>query len=159
MSLVYAPFHFANSTDNLTCPPHIHSLAGLSNCSVAQIEAVIADGINLASVQNSLSLWDRSAAKPVRGDKPVTSMHGVLKLCKQYKIAFIAHGPLGGLQSRDTRRDLKRDYPAFAALAARKGISAHALALAVGSSSLPLHFVRILLTISVAPLHIISIYF
>jgi aryl-alcohol dehydrogenase-like predicted oxidoreductase len=104
---------------------------GLSNCSVAQIEAVIDDGITIASVQNSLSLWDRNAAKPVRGDKPVTSMHGVLKLCKHHMIAFIAHGPLGGLRLRDKRRDLKRDYPALAALAARKGTSAHALALAV----------------------------
>ena len=104
---------------------------GLSNCSVAQIEAVIDDGIDIASVQNSLSLWDRNAAKPVRGDKPVTSMHGVLELCKQHKIAFIAHGPLGGLRSRDMRRDLKQEYPELAALAARKGISAHALALAV----------------------------
>jgi len=105
---------------------------GLCNCSATHVEIALAEGLRVASVQNRYSLWDRAAEAPrslssrfVKGNKS-----GVLRLCEERGIAFLAYGALGGVGARDGRLSLEGDFPALARLARAKGATAHALVLA-----------------------------
>lgn len=88
----------------------------------------------LVSVQNEFGLYDRRAEKPCPSASgrpvPKSNKAGLLQLCKDKGLVFLPYGALGGLKSRRKVRDLAADFPELAVLAQRKGVSAHALALA-----------------------------
>jgi aryl-alcohol dehydrogenase-like predicted oxidoreductase len=88
--------------------------AGLSNVSVEEIET--ARGIlPIVSVQNRLSLFFREAVA-----------EGVVAYCDRHGLGFLAYSPIGG-----GRLNLKLpSHPVVAKIAARRGRSAHAVALA-----------------------------
>ncbi len=87
---------------------------GLSNVSVAQIRE--AQGITpLAAVQNRLNPFFREALTG-----------GVVQFCAEQGIAFLAYSPTGG--GRLTRK--LPSHPVLAPIAARLGLSAHAVVLA-----------------------------
>eukprot|EP00041_Stephanoeca_diplocostata_P031168 m.964625 g.964625 ORF g.964625 m.964625 type:complete len:1511 (-) comp23903_c0_seq9:260-4792(-) len=107
---------------------------GICNASYSQIlkcDNLLRHGgrEGLASVQNEFSLWKQAAAQPPALDKP-TSAKGVLQRCKELGIAFIPTKVFGGLDARRGTRDLVQAFPPLAAMAQRKGVSAHALTLA-----------------------------
>lgn len=87
---------------------------GLSNVSVAQIRE--AEGIvPIISVQNRLNPFFREAL-----------VGGVVRYCAQQGIGFLAYSPTGG-----GRLNLKLPgHPVLAPMAAKRGASAHAIALA-----------------------------
>ena len=87
---------------------------GLSNVSVAQIRAAEAI-VPIASVQNRLSPFFREALAD-----------GVLAYCGERGIGFLAYSPVGG--GRLNRK--LPDHPVLRPMAARLGVSAHALVLA-----------------------------
>ena len=59
-----------------------------------------------------------------------TNKMGVLGYCAEHGIAFLPHGALGGVGTRDGRLSLSKDFPTLARLAHAKGASPHALVLA-----------------------------
>mmetsp|Transcript_25055 Transcript_25055/g.40659 ORF Transcript_25055/g.40659 Transcript_25055/m.40659 type:complete len:523 (-) Transcript_25055:764-2332(-) len=83
---------------------------GLCNCTVDEIEFARSI-VPIAAVENEFSLWNRIAEKPRGTSKAKRPMCGVLPYCQSNNIAFIAHGALGGLQSRDGRRSLIKRVP------------------------------------------------
>jgi aryl-alcohol dehydrogenase-like predicted oxidoreductase len=87
---------------------------GLSNVSVAQIRE--AEGmVPIISVQNRLNPFFREAL-----------VGGVVRYCAQQGISFLAYSPTGG-----GRLNLKLPgHPVLAPMAAKRGASAHAIALA-----------------------------
>jgi aryl-alcohol dehydrogenase-like predicted oxidoreductase len=87
---------------------------GLSNVSVAQIRE--AEGIvPITAVQNRLNPFFREALSG-----------GVVRYCAEHGIGFLAYSPTGG-----GRLNLKLPgHPVLAAIAAARGVSAHAVALA-----------------------------
>jgi aryl-alcohol dehydrogenase-like predicted oxidoreductase len=87
---------------------------GLSNVSVAQIRA--AEAITpIASVQNRLNPFFREALE-----------HGVVQYCTGQGIGFLAYSPTGG-----GRLNLRLpDHPVLRPMAARLGVTAHALVIA-----------------------------
>jgi len=56
---------------------------------------------------------------------------GVLDYCLRHKIAFIAHGALGGLDARRGKKDVARSFPRLKKVAAEKQVSTYAAALAL----------------------------
>ena len=87
---------------------------GLSNVSVAQIRAAEAI-VPIASVQNRLNPFFREALA-----------EGVVRYCEERGIGFLAYSPVGG--GRLNRR--LAEHPVLRPMAARLGVSAHALVLA-----------------------------
>ena len=87
---------------------------GLSNVSVAQIRAAEAI-VPIASVQNRLNPFFREALQD-----------GVVRYCEERGIGFLAYSPTGG--GRLNRK--LPDHPVLRPMAARLGVTAHALALA-----------------------------
>jgi aryl-alcohol dehydrogenase-like predicted oxidoreductase len=88
--------------------------AGLSNVSVAQIR--VAEAIlPIASVQNRLNPFFREALED-----------GVVHYCEARGLGFLAYSPVGG--GRLNRK--LPDHPVLRPMAARLGVSAHALVLA-----------------------------
>lgn len=88
--------------------------AGLSNVSVAQIRSAEAI-VPVASVQNRLSPFFREALE-----------EGVVRYCAERGIGFLAYSPIGG--GRLNRK--LPEHPVLRPLAARLGVSAHALVIA-----------------------------
>lgn len=87
---------------------------GLSNVSVAQIRAAEAI-VPIASVQNRLNPFFRESLA-----------EGVVRYCEQRGIGFLAYSPTGG-----GRLNLKLpEHPVLRPMAARLGVTAHALTLA-----------------------------
>jgi len=91
----------------------IHSV-GLSNVSVAQIRAAEAI-VPVASVQNRLNPFFREALE-----------EGVVAYCEERAIGFLAYSPVGG--GRLNRK--LPEHPVLRPMAAKLGVSAHALVLA-----------------------------
>jgi aryl-alcohol dehydrogenase-like predicted oxidoreductase len=87
---------------------------GLSNVSVAQIRAAEAI-VPIASVQNRLNPFFREALA-----------EGVVRYCEERGIGFLAYSPVGG--GRLNRK--LPEHPVLRPMAARLGVSAHALVLA-----------------------------
>ncbi len=87
---------------------------GLSNVTVAEIEAARAQ-IDVVTVQNRLSPFFREALDT-----------DVVKHCSDNGIGFLAYSPVGG--GRLNKR--LPGHPVVAGLAARRGVSAHAVVLA-----------------------------
>jgi aryl-alcohol dehydrogenase-like predicted oxidoreductase len=87
---------------------------GLSNVSVAEIRAAQAVA-PITSVQNRLNPFFREALT-----------EGVVRYCAEQGIGFLAYSPTGG--GRLTRK--LPSHPVLAAIAAQRGVSAHAVALA-----------------------------
>lgn len=88
---------------------------GLSNVNPAQIRAAHAVlGDRLVSVQNEFSPKFRSSLPEV-------------EVCNELGLAFLAWSPLGGLGDA---KELAAKHPAFAEVAAERGVSAHQVALA-----------------------------
>jgi aryl-alcohol dehydrogenase-like predicted oxidoreductase len=87
---------------------------GVSNVSVAQIRAAEAV-VPLATVQNRLNPFFREALED-----------GVLRLCEERGIGFLAYSPVGG--GRLNRK--LPDHPVLGPMASRLGVSTHALVLA-----------------------------
>ena len=87
---------------------------GLSNVSVAQIHAAEAI-VPIAAVQNRLNPFFREALAD-----------GVVRYCAEQGIGFLAYSPTGG--GRLNRK--LPDHPVLRPMAARLGVSAHALVLA-----------------------------
>ena len=87
---------------------------GLSNVSVAQIRAAEAI-VPVASVQNRLNPFFREALE-----------EGVVAYCTERGIGFLAYSPTGG--GRLNRK--LPEHPVLRPMAARLGVSAHALVLA-----------------------------
>jgi aryl-alcohol dehydrogenase-like predicted oxidoreductase len=87
---------------------------GLSNVSVAEIEAAAAQ-VEVVTVQNRLSPFFREALET-----------DVVKHCNSNRIGFLAYSPVGG-----GRLNKKLPgHPVVAGIAARRGISSHAVVLA-----------------------------
>eukprot|EP00931_Biecheleriopsis_adriatica_P102732 TRINITY_DN77670_c0_g1_i1.p1 TRINITY_DN77670_c0_g1~~TRINITY_DN77670_c0_g1_i1.p1 ORF type:complete len:408 (+),score=68.17 TRINITY_DN77670_c0_g1_i1:71-1294(+) len=109
---------------------------GVCNCSLRGLQALENAGIAIAMVQNEYSLWERQAERPVpsQGVSALgkSNKSGTLEYCQQRseKIAFVPHGALGGLKTRDGRRNLARDFPALADLATHRNCSPEVLSLA-----------------------------
>jgi aryl-alcohol dehydrogenase-like predicted oxidoreductase len=101
---------------------------GVCNVSLAQLEALRADGIRIATVQNEFSIWTRTASSPNNGNK--TGKTGILEYCRHHGLVFLAYSPLGGLKTRRGERDLARDFPQFAAEAKNRGCDPCALLMA-----------------------------
>ena len=108
---------------------------GLCNVSTDHVRAakrILGDA--LVAVSNPYSLWDHTKA-----DRPCPSVtgkrvaksnkSGVVQLCQDEGLAFLAHAPLGGLRSRDGRRSLDESFPGLSAIARQIGVSTHVLAL------------------------------
>ena len=91
----------------------IHSV-GLSNVSVPQIRAAEAI-VPVASVQNRLNPFFREALE-----------EGVVAYCEERGIGFLAYSPVGG--GRLNRK--LPEHPVLRPMAAKLGVSAHALVLA-----------------------------
>ena len=87
---------------------------GLSNVSVAQIRAAEAI-VPIAAVQNRLNPFFREALAD-----------GVVRYCAEQGLGFLAYSPTGG--GRLNRK--LPDHPVLRPMAARLGVSAHALVLA-----------------------------
>jgi aryl-alcohol dehydrogenase-like predicted oxidoreductase len=87
---------------------------GLSNVSVAQIRAAEAI-VPIASVQNRLNPFFREALE-----------EGVVSYCEERQIGFLAYSPAGG--GRLNRK--LPEHPVLRPMAAKLGVSAHALVLA-----------------------------
>ncbi len=87
---------------------------GLSNVSVAQIRAAEAI-VPIASVQNRLNPFFREALEG-----------GVVRFCEEHGIGFLAYSPVGGGRLNGKLPD----HPVLHPMAARLGVSAHALVLA-----------------------------
>jgi pyridoxine 4-dehydrogenase len=104
---------------------------GLCNVTVADIE-LCQQLVPVASVQNSYSLWDRTAERPLTtsSNRSSTSKRGVLKYCSDNSIPFLAYGALGGLATR-RGEDRWCEYPQLLALADRKGVSVTSLVLSM----------------------------
>ena len=94
---------------------------GLSNVSVAQIRAAEAI-VPIASVQNRLNPFFREALA-----------QGVVRHCEERGIGFLAYSPVGG--GRLNRK--LPEHPVLRPMAARLGVSAHALVLAWELSKSP----------------------
>jgi aryl-alcohol dehydrogenase-like predicted oxidoreductase len=87
---------------------------GLSNVSVPQIR-VAQEIVPVAAVQNRLNPFFREALRD-----------GVVRYCAEQGIGFLAYSPTGG--GRLTRK--LPDHPVLRPIAARLGVSAHALVIA-----------------------------
>jgi aryl-alcohol dehydrogenase-like predicted oxidoreductase len=87
---------------------------GLSNVSVGEIQ-VAQDIVPIASVQNRLNPFFREALAD-----------GVVRYCEEQGIGFLAYSPTGG--GRLNRK--LPDHPLLRPMAARLGVSAHAIVLA-----------------------------
>jgi aryl-alcohol dehydrogenase-like predicted oxidoreductase len=87
---------------------------GLSNVSVAQVRAAEAI-VPVASVQNRLNPFFRESLE-----------EGVVRYCAEHGIGFLAYSPVGG--GRLNRK--LPEHPVLRPMAARLGVSAHALVLA-----------------------------
>jgi aryl-alcohol dehydrogenase-like predicted oxidoreductase len=87
---------------------------GLSNVSVGQIRSAEAL-VPIASVQNRLNPFFREALED-----------GVVRYCTERKIGFLAYSPTGG--GRLNRK--LPEHPVLRPMAARLGVSAHALVIA-----------------------------
>jgi aryl-alcohol dehydrogenase-like predicted oxidoreductase len=87
---------------------------GLSNVSVGQI-GIAQEIVPIAAVQNRLNPFFREALED-----------GVVRYCEQQAIGFLAYSPTGG--GRLNRK--LPDHPVLRPMAARLGVSAHALVLA-----------------------------
>ena len=87
---------------------------GLSNVSVAQIRSAEAI-VPIASVQNRLNPFFREALE-----------EGVVRYCTEQGIGFLAYSPTGG--GRLNRK--LPEHPVLGPMAARLGVSAHALVIA-----------------------------
>jgi aryl-alcohol dehydrogenase-like predicted oxidoreductase len=88
--------------------------AGLSNVSVAQVRTAQAI-VPVASVQNRLNPFFRESLE-----------EGVVRYCAEQGIGFLAYSPTGG--GRLNRK--LPEHPVLRPMAARLGVSAHALVLA-----------------------------
>ena len=91
-------------------------------------------GEKLVAVSNSYNLWDHKVADmpcPSAAGRRVakSNKNGVLELCHQEGIAFLAYAPFGGLMSRDGRRSLADSFPGLSAIAKERGVSIHVLCL------------------------------
>jgi len=103
---------------------------GLCNATVPLLERALRV-LPLAAVQNEWSLYQREAEKERPPAAAASSKKGVLRWCAENGVAFIAYAPLGGLKARRGERPaLTAHAPALAALAAAKGVSPQAAALA-----------------------------
>jgi len=103
---------------------------GLCNVTVPLLRRALALGVPVAAVQNEWSPYQREAEKALPPTAAASSKKGVLRFCAQHDIVFVAYAPLGGLKARRGERALGRDHPQAAAVAARRGCSAHAVCLA-----------------------------
>ncbi len=101
---------------------------GVCNVSVAQLEALRKEGIAIVSVQNEFSIWTRTAATASNGN--LSGKTGVLDYCREHGLLFLAYAPMGGLKARRAERNLVKDFPQFAAEAAKRQCDAHALLMA-----------------------------
>mmetsp|Transcript_3592 Transcript_3592/g.13976 ORF Transcript_3592/g.13976 Transcript_3592/m.13976 type:complete len:201 (+) Transcript_3592:2140-2742(+) len=92
---------------------------GLCNATEVQVRraaAVLnaADSLEprrLACVQNNYSLWNLEAEQPLPDGAAASSKKGVLPACRELGLAFMPHGPLGGLAARRCERDLAALFP------------------------------------------------
>lgn len=125
---------------------------GVCNATCADIDAIIAAGVHIVSVQNKFSFWFRQAAKALPAKKiGKTNVSGTLDKCAELGIPFMAYAALGGVEARDGRKSLLTD-PKCAGLrkaAKEKGVSVHALLLSLMRHKWP-HIVHITSARSVA---------
>ena len=105
---------------------------GLANATVPLLErARLCGAVPIAAVQNEWSLFARDAEKERPATAAASSQKGVLQWCAAHHVPFIAYAPLGGLKARrGERQALGAKVPAIAVLAAAKGVSQQAIALA-----------------------------
>jgi aryl-alcohol dehydrogenase-like predicted oxidoreductase len=90
-------------------------MVGLSNADSDQIRAAHVElGVSLVSVQNQFSPAFRSSVAEI-------------DVCEELELAFLAWSPLGGLSNA---KELAEKHPAFAEIAADRGVSAQQVALA-----------------------------
>ena len=111
---------------------------GLCNCSCDHVRTAY-ELLNdsLATVSNAYNLFDRTGEKPdpktLGKTVAKSNKHGVVALCQQLGLTFLAYAPLGGLQLRDGRRDLLKSFPALITIAqahAEENVAPHHVALA-----------------------------
>ena len=110
---------------------------GLCNAPVSVIRAAIlsAPGLSrrIVSVQNEFSVWNQEAERPFNPRAAASNKSGTFAACIEAGLVFIVSAPCGGLKSRDAAhksyRNLTRDFPECAIVAARMGdsTSAHAV--------------------------------
>lgn len=84
----------------------------------------------VAALQNEWSLWQREAEKPLPAGAAASSKKGTLAACAAAGVTFVAHSPLGGLKARRGERPPGGGSAGLGPLAAARGMSAHAAALA-----------------------------
>jgi aryl-alcohol dehydrogenase-like predicted oxidoreductase len=94
---------------------HVEKI-GLCNCSTEHIivaHKLLSD--RLWTISNSYSLYDRATEKisPREMGKVCSksNKHGVVKLCEKLGLTFLAYACVGGIQTRDGRRDLLSSFP------------------------------------------------
>ena len=102
---------------------------GLCNTTVPMLRRAVAV-MPIAAVQNEWSPYQREAERALPPTAAASSKKGVLPFCAANGIIFVAYAPLGGLKARRGERMLAQDHPGCAAVAARRGCSAHAACLA-----------------------------
>ena len=102
---------------------------GLCNCSTAHLD-IAREIIPIVAVQNSFSLYDKTALKKrVRKIASKSNKNEIIDYCRENNIIFTPYGALGGTQSRDGRRNLQNDFGALYEIAEKKGVSPQALIL------------------------------
>ena len=89
---------------------------GLCNCSTEHVQtAYDLLGDTLSTVSNKYNLFDRTTEKlsPKERGKPCakSNKHGVVSLCQKLGITFLAYACVGGLETRDGRKDLCASFP------------------------------------------------
>mmetsp|Transcript_40783 Transcript_40783/g.88213 ORF Transcript_40783/g.88213 Transcript_40783/m.88213 type:complete len:191 (+) Transcript_40783:747-1319(+) len=77
---------------------------GVCNANITQIQRILKI-VPLVTVQNVYSLYERKDER-----------NGVIDLCREHGIVYLAHGPLGGTASRRGRKNLNTDFPLLAAM-------------------------------------------
>jgi len=92
--------------------------AGVSNVGCEEI-ALARELLPLRAVQNMLNLYQREALKGG------FLRRSVLATCRKHGLAFLAHSPMGSWWSTSLP-----EHPVVAPIAARRGVAAHAVALA-----------------------------
>lgn len=84
----------------------------------------------LLCVQNEWSLFCREAEQQRPPTAAASSKKGMLRICAQRDIFFVAHSPLGGLKARRGERSVATKQPVLGGLAGKHGASPQAVCLA-----------------------------
>jgi pyridoxine 4-dehydrogenase len=104
---------------------------GLCNCSTSHIDIAMAI-LPIVAVQNAFSLYERAASQKRfrKGPAAKSNKNEILEYCAKNGIIFCPHGALGGLQTRDGRRNLETDFPMLSEMSVKKNVSPQVLVLA-----------------------------